>query len=86
MAVRAVEVDRRAPRRGVAVGEVRAEAAEVVARRAEVVVDHIEEDGQAARVAGIDQAFQPLRAAVGVMGGVEVHAVIAPPPAPRRTR
>ena len=68
MAVRAIEVDRRAPRRGVTVGEVRAKAAEVVARRAEVIVDHIEEDGQAARVAGIDQAFQPLRAAVGVMG------------------
>ena len=83
MAVRAVEVDRRAPRCGVTVGEVRAKAAKVVARRAEVIVDHIEEDGQAARVAGIDQAFQPLRATVGVMGGVKVHAVIAPPPAPR---
>ena len=55
---------------------------EVVARRAEVVVDDVEADGQALAWARVDEALQRRRAAVGVVHGVEVDAVVAPAPAP----
>ena len=74
----AVEVDRRTPRRPVAVGEVRTEGAEHVALGTEVVVDDVEDDGEAPVVAGVDEALQPGRAAVGVLHGEGEHAVVAP--------
>ena len=57
-AVGPVEVDRGAPGRLVAVGEVRAVLAQVVALGAEVVVDHVEHDAQA-------QARGPRRPGAG---------------------
>ena len=74
----AVVVDGRAPGGPVVVGEVGAELAQVVALRAEVVVDDVEEDRQAVRVAGVDQPLQPVRPAVAVLGGVGEDAVVAP--------
>ena len=56
-----IEIDRVAPRRVVAVGEIRAEPAQVVAGRSEVVVDDVENDRQAAGVAGVDQPLQIVR-------------------------
>ena len=53
-AARAVEVDP-GPQGWVPVGEVRTEPRQVVPRRAEVVVDDVEEDAQAPRVAGVDE-------------------------------
>ena len=61
------------------VGEVvRAEAAEIVAVRAEVVVDDVEEHGEAERVRGIDQAAQIVRRAVAAGRREQADAVVAP--------
>ena len=80
VAARAVEVDGRPPGGPVRVGEVGAELAEVVAGRAQVVVDGVEDHREAAPVAGVDQPAQPFGAAIGGADGVEVHPVVAPPP------
>ena len=61
---RSVEVERLAPRGLVAVGEVRPELAEVVAVRAEVVVDDVEADAEPAGVAASTKRCSAVRAAV----------------------
>ncbi len=76
--VRAVEVHRVAPRGVVAVGEIRPELREVVAVRAEVVVDHVQQHRNAPAVTGIDQAFQAFGPSVGVVRGIQVDPVVAP--------
>ena len=43
-----------------------------------MVVDHVEHHSQPVLVAGIDEPFQSLRAAVGVLYGIRVDAVIPP--------
>ena len=64
--VRVVVVDRLAPGRRVAAGEVRAERAQrLLARRADVVGDDVEDHRDAARVRGVDEPLQPVGAAVG---------------------
>ena len=52
-----VEVHGGPPRGAVPVAEVGAEVGKVVPLRPEVVVDHVQDDGQAAQVAGVDQAL-----------------------------
>ena len=69
-----------APWRAVAVGEIGAERAEHVALGAEVVVDDVEDHGEPAPVALVDEALQAGRAAVGVLDGEGEHAVVAPVP------
>jgi hypothetical protein len=73
-----VEVDRVAPRRLRGVGEVGPEARQVVPVRSEVVVDDVQDHGEPARVARVDQPHEPLRAAVRAVRRVELHAVVAP--------
>ena len=73
-----VVVDRGAPRRLVAVIEVAAELAQVVPLRAEVVVDDVQEDGEALGVAGVHELLQAVRTAVAILRRVGEHAVIAP--------
>ena len=81
--VRAVEVDRVAPLVVVAVGEVRGrERAQVVADRAEVVVDDVEDDGDAAARARVDEAAEVVGRAVQVRRREQVDAVVAPAEAP----
>ncbi len=76
--LRAVEVDGGAPRRVVQRIEVGAELGQVVAARAEVVVDDVQADGEAARVARVDEALEGGRATVGGARRVPVDTVIAP--------
>ena len=76
--VLAVVGERLAPRRVVARGEIGAELAEVVSLGAEVVVDHVEHHVQPDGVRDVDQAAQPLGAAVRVLRREPVHAVVAP--------
>ena len=77
-----VEIDRAAPRRSVAVGEiVLAECGQVGAFRPEVVVDDVEDHGEAVPVRGVDEAPEIVRGAVGARRGVERDAVVAPVPA-----
>ena len=80
----AVEVDRGAPGRLVAVGEgLRRDRVQVGALRAEVVVDHVEQHHQPARVGRVDQRLEVLRPAVAAVGRVGQHAVVAPVPRAR---
>ena len=78
VAVGPVEVQRGAPRRLVAIGEVRPEILEVVPLRAEVVVDDVEKQRQPVRVAGIHQLAQPDRSSVRLVRSEQRCAVIAP--------
>ena len=74
-----VVVDRLAPRRLVVRGEVGAERLQRLgAGGADVVVDDVEQHREALGVGGVDQALQPLRAAVGGLRGRQVDAVVAP--------
>ena len=74
---RLVEVDRRAPRGQVRVGEVRPERGQPVAR-ADVVVDDVQVDGQAARVAGVHEALERVRPAVGLVHRPQADSVVPP--------
>ncbi len=67
-----------APERVVPVGEVRAEGADRLGAGADVVVDDVEQDAEAGRVGGVDEAREPVRAAVGGVRRVGVDAVVAP--------
>jgi hypothetical protein len=78
-AVGVVEVDRRAPERLVRAREVAAERLERLdARRADVVVDDVEQDREALFVGGVDEPLEALGAAVSGVGGRQVDAVVAP--------
>ena len=74
---RLVQVDRRAPRRHVRVGEVRPERGEPVARP-DMVVDDIEVDGEPARVAGVHEPLQRVRPAVGLVHRPQADPVVPP--------
>ena len=73
------EVDGRAPR-GVLVfaEEALGVAMQVIAVRAEVVVDHVENHRQAMAVGGVDQVFELFGSAVGGLGRVGQNPVVAP--------
>ena len=59
------EVDRGPPRRLVALGKkIGRVPRQIISFRSEMIVDDIEEHGEAAGVAGFDQRLQPLRRAV----------------------
>ena len=73
-----VEVDRVAPGRAVAIGEVRTEARKVVALRTEVVVYHVQHHRQPSRMRFVHELLQAFGASVSVMRRPEVHAVVAP--------
>ncbi len=78
VAARAGDVHRVAPRRAVGVGEVRPVPPEHVALGAHVVVHDVEHDAEPEPVRGVDEAGQPVGAAVGVLHGEREHAVVAP--------
>src|SRR6185369_9414691 len=78
-AVRIFEVERLAPIVGVAVGEVViGKLFQVVAVRAEMVVDHVENDAETERVGAVDEAAQVVRIAIEMVGSEEADAVVAP--------
>ncbi len=74
----AVEVDGFAPGGLAAAGEVGAEVPQVIALGAQVVVNHVQDGGQALFVAGVYQAFEAQGAAVALLHGKGVGAVVAP--------
>src|SRR5690606_1329725 len=51
---------------------------EVITVRAEMVVDHVENNAETAGMAGIDQPLEAIRSAVGMVRRVEVYSVVAP--------
>ncbi len=75
----AVEVDRRTPWRVVRrIEELRRVRGKIVSLRSEMVVDHVEEDHQAARMRRRHQALEILRCAVGRIRGKQQDAVVSP--------
>ena len=73
-----VVIDALTPRSLVARGEVWPEQTKVISLVAEMVVDHVEGDGQAAAMGLVDEAAERFRPAVAGLHGVEPDAVIAP--------
>jgi len=61
-----------------AVGEVRAECADRVRARADVVVDDVEHDAETFPVRRVDKTRKAAWAAVGGMGRRRIDAVVAP--------
>ena len=77
--VRTVVIDRVAPRRLVTAGEkVGRVEPQIVPVRAEVIVDDVEQNRDAAPMRGLDEGLEPLRAPVGRVGRIEADAVVAP--------
>ena len=83
----AVEIDRGAPRGVMALGEeVGRDRRQVITLGSEMVVDDVEQDREAARVAGLDQRLQIVGPAIARGGREQLHAVIAPVAVARETR
>ena len=59
---------------------------QVIPFGAEVIVDDVEEDGQAVRMGGIDQATQIVRRAVRRIGREQVDSVVTPVPTSGKIR
>ena len=78
IAVRAVEIEGRPPGGAVAPGEIRAVVGQVVPLRPQVVVDHVQDHGQAPLMAGVDQSFQAFGSAIGVLHREGINPVVAP--------
>jgi hypothetical protein len=87
LAARRVEVEGVAPRSlAVAAEERRGVAGKIVALRPEVVVDHVEKDGEPSGVTGFDERLEILRLSICGVRGERQHSVIPPAPAAREIR
>src|SRR5579884_2439754 len=73
-----IVVERRSPGCTITVGEVRTELTQIIAFGTEVVVDDIKEDRQTGGVTCVYEFLQAIGTAVGVLSGIEMHAVVAP--------
>ncbi len=71
-------IDRAAPWRLRLREEGRRILAEIISLGPEVVVDHIEKHHQPAQMRFVDQGFEIVGAAIGAVGRIPQHAVIAP--------
>ena len=75
-----LDVDRVAPRVAESLQQVRAVQRQVVAARAEVVVDDVLDDPESQRVGGVDETVVGVGTAVGVVHGEPTDTVVAPVP------
>ena len=78
VAISMIEVHRRAPRCFVGTREIWTKAREVIPLGPEMVVNDIEQDGEAFGMAGIHQPFQIVRRAVGPMRREEIDSIVSP--------
>src|ERR1700687_4407495 len=76
VAVGAVEIDRRTPRRSITVSKTGCVLTKIVSFRTQVVVDDVEYNGQALAMAGVDQLLESRGAAIGRMRRIEMNAVV----------
>ena len=81
IAIGAVEVYGRAPGRVVAVGQVRPEPSHIATFWAEVVIHHVQQDGQRLGMAGVDEPLETIGAAVVGMKAAYRSTPSYPPPA-----
>src|SRR4051812_757683 len=86
VAVRFVEVQSFAPRGFVPVREVRPKAWEVISLRPEMVIYDVQNDRQPCGMTRVDQLLQALWAAVRILNGERVHAVVSPIAGPGKLR
>ena len=75
---RGLKIHRAAPRRVVGIVQIRAEHAGVISHRPKVVVDHVEQHGEALAMRRIHKTLQRVGAAVGLVHGEKRHAVVSP--------
>ena len=78
VATRAIKVDGIAPGRVIAVGEIGAIVPQIIALGPQMVIDHIQDNGDARLVTGVDEAFEAKMTAIGILHGEGGHTVIAP--------
>src|SRR5579875_1664113 len=78
VAERTVKIQGLAPRYRVTVCEIRPELFEIVAMRAYVVVDHVQQNGERSLMAGVYESFKTLRPAISMMRSVNIYTVVAP--------
>ena len=74
----AVEVDGRAPVRGLLAEVLRGEFGEVVAVGAEMIVDHVQDHAQAERMRSIHEAAKVVGRSIDMRGREPLHAVVTP--------
>src|SRR5205823_2030677 len=74
-----VKVDRTAPQSMVPISKVRPKFSRVVPYRPEVVVNHIENHREPARMASIHQPLQSVRPAIPLVHSKQRRSVITPP-------
>src|SRR5215469_1015484 len=86
LAARLIVVDGITPWRAVLAGEIGPKLPQITALVAEVVVNHVEHDGQAALVGDIHQSLQACRAAVARLDCVQTNTVVAPIARSRKCR
>ena len=72
------EIDRVTPGRGVAVGKIRSKFCQVIAHRAEVVIDHVQQHGEPFAMARIHEVLKIVGLSVGIENRIQIHSVIAP--------
>src|SRR5579863_4040326 len=78
VAVLTIKVNRLPPRGTVTIGKVRSECTKVVAFRPEMVVDHVQRNGETLSVSGIHQTMKRGRTSVGILRGIGVYAIVSP--------
>src|SRR5688572_29997335 len=78
VASRIIEIHGVAPWGVVPMGEIRAEPAEVIACRPEVVVHDVENHREATGMAGVDEPLQIVRTTVAMMRGEQVDPIVPP--------
>src|SRR6202030_3796690 len=83
IAVRAIKVQRRSPRRLVTIRKIRTILAQVITLGSQVVVYDVQRHGEPSRMRGIHEALQIARRSVAILNGKRVHAVVAPIPRSR---
>src|SRR5205823_14468187 len=78
IAVRPVEIERAAPRRLVAVREIRSVLPQIISLGAEMVVDDVERHRETALMRGVNQSLERARTAVRILHRADVDAVVSP--------
>ncbi len=84
--VRAIVVDRIAPGRPDQVREVRSVVIQIITIGSEVVVDHIEQNGESLCMAGCDKSGEILGRAIGRLRRKQIDAVVTPAVLTRKGR
>src|ERR1700730_1647352 len=78
VALRPVKVDRLSPGRVMGIREAGSKLGKIIALGTEMVVDHVQHDGEVETMAGVHKLLQPGRTAVGRLWSVKAGTVVSP--------